>query len=86
MCRLFGGSDVSLSSIRAAWANRDRAMPARVIAIWDDGAFTLRTAYYPVETTIAKLKLLGFKEPVEQELVATLQTGGLLNPPGSPSE
>ena len=29
----------------------------------------------------AKLKLLSFKESVEQELVATLQTGGLLNPP-----
>ena len=55
-------------------------------AIWDDGAFILRTEYYPVETTIAKLRLLGFKEPVEQELVATLRTGGLSNPPGLPSE
>jgi hypothetical protein len=32
-------------------------------------------ALYPVETTIAKLKLLGFKEPIEQELVITLRTG-----------
>jgi hypothetical protein len=51
-------------------------------AVWDDGEFVLRTAHYPVESTIAKLKLLGFKESVEQELVATLRTGGFLNWPG----
>ena len=45
-------------------------------AVWDDGEFILRKAHYPVETTIAKLKLLGFKETVEQELAATLRTGG----------
>jgi hypothetical protein len=45
-------------------------------AVWDDGDFILRNAHYPVETTIAKLKLLGFKEPIEQELVLTLRTGG----------
>jgi putative phosphoesterase len=45
-------------------------------ALWDDGEFILRRAHYPVETTIAKLKLLGFTERVEQELVATLRTGG----------
>ena len=41
-------------------------------AVWDDGEFILRKARYPVETTIAKLKLLGFKETVEQKLTATL--------------
>ena len=45
-------------------------------AVWDDGEFILRKARYPVETTIAKLKLLGFKETVEQELATTLRTGG----------
>ena len=45
-------------------------------AVWDDGEFILRKAHYPVETTIAKLKLLGFKETVEQELATTLRTGG----------
>jgi hypothetical protein len=45
-------------------------------AVWDHGEFILRKAHYPVETTIAKLKLLGFKETVEQELAATLRTGG----------
>ena len=45
-------------------------------AVWDDGEFILRKAQYPIETTIAKLKLLGFKETVEQELAATLRTGG----------
>jgi putative phosphoesterase len=45
-------------------------------AVWDDGEFILRKAYYPVETTIAKLKLLGFKKTVEQDLVTTLRTGG----------
>ena len=45
-------------------------------AVWDDGEFILRKALYPVETTIAKLKLLGFKETVEQELATTLRTGG----------
>ena len=44
-------------------------------AVWDDGEFILRKAHYPVETTIAKLKLLCFKEPIEQELVFTLRTG-----------
>jgi diadenosine tetraphosphatase ApaH/serine/threonine PP2A family protein phosphatase len=39
-------------------------------AVWDDGEFILRKAHYPVETTIARLKLLGFKETVEQELAA----------------
>ena len=45
-------------------------------AVWDDGEFILRKAQYLVETTIAKLKLLGFKETVEQELATTLRTGG----------
>ena len=45
-------------------------------AVWDDGEFFLRKAQYSVEATIAKLKLLGLKETVEQELVATLRTGG----------
>jgi hypothetical protein len=44
-------------------------------AVWDDGEFILRNAHYPVETTIAKIKLLGFKKTVERELVTTLRTG-----------
>jgi protein phosphatase len=74
-------------SVNPGSAGQSRSGDGRAsYAIWDDGAFTLGMAYYPVETTIAKLKLLGFKEPVEQELVATLRTGGLSNPPGLPSE
>ena len=49
--------------------------PRASYAVWDDGEFILRKAHYPVETTIAKLKLLGFKEPIEQELTLTLRTG-----------
>jgi predicted phosphodiesterase len=45
-------------------------------AVWEDGRFDLRVVHYPVESTIAKLKLLRFAESVERELVATLETGG----------
>ena len=65
----------ALDAICAAWGNRDPATPRASYAVWDDGEFILRKAHYPVETTIAKLKLLSFKEPIEQELVLTLRTG-----------
>jgi putative phosphoesterase len=47
-------------------------------AVWQDGIFTLRTTPYPVGATIEKIRSLRYPLPVEQKLVATLETGTLL--------
>jgi diadenosine tetraphosphatase ApaH/serine/threonine PP2A family protein phosphatase len=73
--RRIGGKVINPGSVGQPRSGDARAS----YAVWDDGEFILGKAHYPVETTIAKLKLLGFKETVEQELAATLRKQGFLN-------
>lgn len=44
-------------------------------AVWENGAFALRSFDAPVETTVAKIKAIGYAPAVEDELVAILRTG-----------
>lgn len=49
--------------------------PDASYAVCQDGRFALKSFRYPVETTVEKLKALSFSRPVEDDLVAILQTG-----------
>ena len=47
-------------------------------AVWEDGAFQLKSFPYAVAETAAKPKALAFPQEVEEDLVTVLQTGSLL--------
>jgi protein phosphatase len=51
--------------------------PEASYAVWQDGAFSLRSFAYPVEQTVAKLAALGFPPAVEDELAMILRTGAV---------
>lgn len=47
--------------------------PRASYAIWTDGRLELRSFAYPIETTVAKIRAIGFPPDVEQELAAILR-------------
>ncbi|KRE02365.1 phosphoesterase [Bosea sp. Root670] len=49
--------------------------PRPSYAVWQDGAFELRSFDYPIESTVAKLEALGHPPEVEAELVRILREG-----------
>ena len=49
--------------------------PRPSYAVWQDGAFELRSFDYPIESTVAKLEALGHPPEVETELVRILREG-----------
>lgn len=51
--------------------------PLANYAVWQDGEFEMKSFSYPVETTVEKLKALGFPLNVEAELVNLLATGSV---------
>lgn len=51
--------------------------PLANYAVWQDGKFELKSFPYPVETTVKKLKVLGFPHAVEAELVNIFTTGSV---------
>jgi putative phosphoesterase len=52
--------------------------PYACYAVWEDGAFQLKSFPYAVAETAAKLKALAFPQEVEEDLITVLQTGSLL--------
>ncbi len=52
--------------------------PDACYAVWEDGAFQLKSFPYAVAETAAKLKALAFPQEVEEDLITVLQTGSLL--------
>jgi protein phosphatase len=46
-------------------------------AIWEDGAFQLKSFAYPVEMTVERVKALAFPREVEKDLITVLQSGSL---------
>ncbi len=52
--------------------------PDACYAVWEDGAFQLKSFPYAVTETAAKLKALAFPQEVEEDLITVLQTGSLL--------
>lgn len=51
--------------------------PEASYAVWEDGAFSLRSFAYPVEQTVLKLKGLAFPPAIEDELAMILRTGAV---------
>lgn len=51
--------------------------PRANYAVWQDGTFELKSFPYPVDSTVEKLKALGFPRDVEAELVNILATGSV---------
>jgi putative phosphoesterase len=51
--------------------------PDGCYAVWEDGAFQLKSFPYDVDKTAGKLKTLGFPKEVEKDLITVLQTGSL---------
>jgi protein phosphatase len=49
--------------------------PRPSYAVWQDGAFELRSFDYPIESTVTKLEALGHPPEVEAELVRILREG-----------
>ncbi len=47
--------------------------PRASYAIWEDGAFALRSFAYPVETTVRKIKALAYPPAIAAELIRTLR-------------
>jgi len=46
-------------------------------AIWEDGAFQLKSFAYPVEMTVERVKALAFPREMEKDLITVLQSGSL---------
>ena len=53
--------------------------PQACFAVWEDGAIQMHSVPYPYRKTIEKIRQLRLSKPVEEGLVATLETG---NPVG----
>ncbi len=51
--------------------------PDACYAVWNDGAFELKSFSYPVNRTIAKLKSLSFPSEIEKDLITVLQSGSV---------
>jgi protein phosphatase len=51
--------------------------PDACYAVWEDGVFQLKSFPYDVNKTAEKLKVLGFPQEVEKDLITVLQTGFL---------
>lgn len=52
--------------------------PDACYAVWEDGVFQLKSFPYEVDKTAGRLRVLGFPEEVERDLITVLQTGSLL--------
>jgi len=46
-------------------------------AVWEDGSFSLKSFPYAVDETIGRLRVLGFPQEVEKDLITVLQTGSV---------
>jgi|ERR1019366_916969 protein phosphatase len=51
--------------------------PDACYAVWNDGAFQLKSFSYPVNKTIAKLQSLSFPPEIERDLITVLQAGSV---------
>jgi putative phosphoesterase len=51
--------------------------PDACYAVWEDGAFELKSFPYAVNETVGKLKVLSFPRDVERDLITVLKTGSV---------
>lgn len=51
--------------------------PDACYAVWQNGAFQLKSFPYPVDETVRRLKDLALPEDVEKDLITVLQTGSV---------
>ncbi len=51
--------------------------PDACYAVWDDGAFELKSFPYDVDKTVGRLQALSFPQDVEKDLITVLQTGSV---------
>jgi predicted phosphodiesterase len=51
--------------------------PDACYAVWEDGAFELKSFPYAVDETVGKLQALSFPQDVEKDLITVLRTGSV---------